>query len=73
MRAGQADKILVNSEYTSEVFRKTFSGLYRTPRCIYPGVDVSLYENKGLLGALQGITSYVAHPPSSFRDVLLTR
>ena len=36
-----ADKILVNSEFTSRQFVKSFYRLRRQPRVLYPGVDVS--------------------------------
>jgi alpha-1,3/alpha-1,6-mannosyltransferase len=39
-RAGQADKILVNSEYTANVFERTFTRLDRGPRVVYPGIDI---------------------------------
>lgn len=37
---GEADKILVNSEFTSRIFVKTFPSLGRAPRVVYPGIDV---------------------------------
>lgn len=40
---GEADKILVNSQFTAKVFQDTFKSLNRIPRCIYPGVDIELY------------------------------
>ncbi|KAH9813793.1 family 4 glycosyltransferase [Melampsora americana] len=40
---GEADKILVNSQFTAKVFQETFKSLNRIPRCIYPGVDIELY------------------------------
>lgn len=40
---GEADKILVNSNFTAEVFCKTFEGLRRVPRVVYPGIDVEAY------------------------------
>lgn len=43
---GEADKILVNSEYTADVFRSTFASLGRIPRVVYPGVEPSLYTAK---------------------------
>ncbi|GAA5919685.1 hypothetical protein JCM1841_005230 [Sporobolomyces salmonicolor] len=43
---GEADKILVNSEFTSEVFQKTFKELRRIPRVVYPAVDSAAYEKK---------------------------
>ncbi|PWZ02187.1 UDP-Glycosyltransferase/glycogen phosphorylase [Testicularia cyperi] len=39
-----ADKILVNSEFTSAQFVKSFFRLRRQPRVVYPGVDVSQFE-----------------------------
>lgn len=43
---GQADKILVNSEFTSQVFRITFKGMGRIPRVVYPGIDVGGYGSR---------------------------
>jgi alpha-1,3/alpha-1,6-mannosyltransferase len=40
---GEADKILVNSDFTSQVFQRTFAGLMRLPRVVYPSVDVHAY------------------------------
>lgn len=40
---GEADKILVNSEFTSRVFQRTFASLGRIPRVVYPGIDVDAY------------------------------
>lgn len=40
---GEADKILVNSDFTAQVFERTFPGLYRLPRVVYPSVDVHSY------------------------------
>lgn len=39
----EADKILVNSEFTSRVFQRTFPAMRRTPRVVYPGIDVAAY------------------------------
>ncbi|KAK4048758.1 Alpha-1,3-mannosyltransferase-like protein [Microbotryomycetes sp. JL201] len=43
---GEADKILVNSEFTSQVFQKTFAGLRRIPRTVYPAVNVDAFSLK---------------------------
>lgn len=40
---GEADKILVNSEFTARVFMKTFPAMRRNPRVVYPAVDVEAY------------------------------
>lgn len=40
---GEADKILVNSDFTSQVFQRTFASLRRIPRTVYPCVDVDAY------------------------------
>ena len=39
-----ADKILVNSEFTSKQFTKSFFRLRRQPRVCYPGVDYRQFE-----------------------------
>lgn len=41
---GEADKIVVNSEFTSDVFVRTFRMLGRIPRVVYPCVDVEAYK-----------------------------
>ncbi|GAA5865843.1 hypothetical protein JCM8547_005732 [Rhodosporidiobolus lusitaniae] len=43
MTTGEADKILVNSEFTGQVFQRTFPALRRIPRVVYPAVDVEVY------------------------------
>ncbi|GAA5843533.1 hypothetical protein JCM11251_001648 [Rhodosporidiobolus azoricus] len=43
MSTGEADKILVNSEFTSQVFQRTFADLRRIPRVVYPAVDPDAY------------------------------
>jgi hypothetical protein len=40
---GEADKILVNSEFTSRVFSETFKSLPR-PSVVYPGIDLHQYQ-----------------------------
>jgi alpha-1,3/alpha-1,6-mannosyltransferase len=46
MSTGEADKILVNSDFTSQIFQKTFKELNRIPRTVYPAVDPEAYEKK---------------------------
>lgn len=43
---GTSDKIMVNSQFTSNQFVKTFYRLARIPRVVYPGIDLSLYETQ---------------------------
>lgn len=43
---GCADKIVVNSDFTSGVFARTFAGLGRVPRVVYPAVDVYAYDKE---------------------------
>ncbi|GAA5868274.1 hypothetical protein JCM3774_000989 [Rhodotorula dairenensis] len=43
---GEADKILVNSEFTQQVFEATFKDLRRTPRVVYPAVDVKQFARR---------------------------
>jgi len=45
-RTGEADAILVNSFFTAQVFRDTFTTLRRTTQVVYPGIDVSDYQTK---------------------------
>ncbi|GAA6026745.1 hypothetical protein JCM8097_005829 [Rhodosporidiobolus ruineniae] len=46
MSTGEADKILVNSRFTGQVFQRTFAELRREPRVVYPAVDVDAYGKK---------------------------
>ncbi|GAA5896564.1 hypothetical protein JCM6882_005729 [Rhodosporidiobolus microsporus] len=46
LSTGEADKILVNSEFTSQVFQRTFADLRRIPRVVYPAVDPDAYGKK---------------------------
>ena len=48
-----ADKILVNSEFTSAQFVKSFFRLRRQPRVCYPGVDYEQFEPEKVEQALQ--------------------
>lgn len=36
---------MVNSQFTSNQFVKTFFRLARIPRVVYPGIDLSVYES----------------------------
>lgn len=40
MTMSTSDKLLVNSEFTSQQFQKTFYRLARVPRVIYPGINL---------------------------------
>ncbi|SCV67043.1 BQ2448_5689 [Microbotryum intermedium] len=40
---GQADKIVVNSGFTAEVFVSTFRTIGRVPRVVYPAVDIKAF------------------------------
>lgn len=44
--AGQADIILANSKFTARVFKAYFESISRTPRVVYPGINISVYETK---------------------------
>ncbi|GAA5931846.1 GDP-Man:Man(1)GlcNAc(2)-PP-dolichol alpha-1,3-mannosyltransferase [Sporobolomyces koalae] len=46
MTTGESDKILVNSDFTSQVFRSTFRELQRIPRTVYPAVDYQAFAKK---------------------------
>ncbi|CAO1619312.1 unnamed protein product [Parajaminaea phylloscopi] len=59
-----ADKIMVNSEFTQQHFIKSFYRLRRAPRVVYPGIDLSAYDEatikvsaKKLLGGESAPTS----------------
>lgn len=41
-----ADKIMVNSEFTQTHFIKSFYRLRRSPRVVYPGIDLKSYDAK---------------------------
>ncbi|KDE03721.1 hypothetical protein MVLG_05791 [Microbotryum lychnidis-dioicae p1A1 Lamole] len=47
---GQADKIVVNSEFTGQVFVTTFRTMGRVPRVVYPAVDVKAYGKRVEVG-----------------------
>jgi alpha-1,3/alpha-1,6-mannosyltransferase len=46
MTTGESDKILVNSDFTSQVFQRTFRELARIPRTVYPAVDPEVYAQR---------------------------
>ncbi|KAJ1032988.1 hypothetical protein NDA16_000267 [Ustilago loliicola] len=48
-----ADKILVNSEFTSAQFVKSFFRLRRQPRVVYPGVDYGQFEQNRVEEAIK--------------------
>ncbi|WAQ89239.1 hypothetical protein PtA15_10A663 [Puccinia triticina] len=39
-----ADTILVNSQFTAEVFGRTMTSITKQPKVVYPGVDVNIYD-----------------------------
>jgi GH25 family lysozyme M1 (1,4-beta-N-acetylmuramidase) len=43
-RAGQADVILSNSDFTARVFKSYFPSIRQTPTTVYPGINISAYE-----------------------------
>ncbi|BGP13577.1 hypothetical protein JCM10213_008714 [Rhodosporidiobolus nylandii] len=43
---GEADKILVNSEFTGQIFQRTFPELRRVPRVVYPAVSLEAYQKE---------------------------
>jgi alpha-1,3/alpha-1,6-mannosyltransferase len=45
----KADRLLVNSCFTAEVFRKTFPRCSLTPEVVYPGVDCARYVETAML------------------------
>ncbi|KAJ7273371.1 mannosyltransferase [Mycena rebaudengoi] len=42
----QADVILSNSSFTARVFKSHFPSIRQTPRTVYPGINISAYEEK---------------------------
>lgn len=42
----QADIILANSKFTARVFKAYFKSISRTPRVVYPGINISVYETE---------------------------
>lgn len=55
----QADIILVNSEYTASVFRKTFPEITQTIRIVYPTIATSYQKAVEHLKGVKGITELV--------------
>jgi len=41
--SGQSDVILANSKFTARVFKSYFPSIPRTPRVVYPGINISAY------------------------------
>lgn len=44
LTTGMADKVFVNSRYTSDVFRKTFKSLKITPEILYPSINTDFFD-----------------------------
>jgi alpha-1,3/alpha-1,6-mannosyltransferase len=44
----KADRILVNSQFTANIFRKTFPRCSLTPEVVYPGVDCAAYSEAAM-------------------------
>jgi len=40
----QADVVLANSQFTARVFNSYFPSIRRTPKVIYPGINISAYQ-----------------------------
>ncbi|KIK70073.1 glycosyltransferase family 4 protein [Collybiopsis luxurians FD-317 M1] len=40
----QADIILANSKFTCRVFNENFPSIHRTPKVVYPGINIAAYE-----------------------------
>ncbi|KAJ4473881.1 alpha-1,3-mannosyltransferase ALG2 [Lentinula aciculospora] len=40
----QADVILANSNFTGRVFKDNFPSIRRTPKVVYPGINIAAYE-----------------------------
>jgi hypothetical protein len=51
LRPGDADRILVNSEFTARTFRKTFTSITVKPSVLYPCVDPSQYAFNDQVGS----------------------
>ncbi|KAH9484108.1 Alpha-1,3/1,6-mannosyltransferase ALG2 [Psilocybe cubensis] len=41
----QADIILANSRFTARIFKSYFPSISQTPRVVYPGINISAYED----------------------------
>ena len=54
-----ADKILVNSEFTSKQFTKSFFRLRRQPRVCYPGVDYGQFDKAKVEEAVKKLEFFV--------------
>ena len=40
-----ADRIVVNSSFTSEIFKKTFKTITEAPRVLYPGINLKSLDD----------------------------
>ncbi|EJU05889.1 UDP-Glycosyltransferase/glycogen phosphorylase [Dacryopinax primogenitus] len=45
---GNADLVIANSLFTARVFKKAFPMLSKTPRVIYPGINLAAYQQDAL-------------------------
>lgn len=39
-----ADTITVNSRFTGGMFKRSFPGIYKTPRVLYPPINFASYD-----------------------------
>lgn len=59
---GQADVILANSQFTAGVFKSAFPSISAVPRVVYPGINISAYNNTGEISSdLNGVEQYAYH------------
>jgi alpha-1,3/alpha-1,6-mannosyltransferase len=42
----QSDVILANSEFTAQVFKSHFPSITQNPSVVYPGINISAYEEQ---------------------------
>jgi alpha-1,3/alpha-1,6-mannosyltransferase len=65
MTLSTSDKIMVNSEFTSKQFQRTFYRLARIPRVVYPGIDLQESSDAHIASQLAKLTANETKNPTT--------
>lgn len=65
MTLSTSDKIMVNSEFTSKQFQRTFHRLARIPRVVYPGIDLQESSDEHIASQLAKLTENEKKNPTT--------
>ncbi|KAF9071839.1 alpha-1,3-mannosyltransferase ALG2 [Rhodocollybia butyracea] len=60
----QADVILVNSNFTGRVFKYNFPSIRRTPKVVYPGINIAAYEATDDLSRDRDVAAITSERPT---------